>query len=214
MTLAVIRRGGGYEITLRTYQMGPFVEQPSFETNDIADRFRSFINRRFMWNVWNEFYNRDFLIKNNIHFPKMPNNEDQIFVFKCIFHAARYVRIPNVFYIYRLRRDSVSHQQLETPEKHFKKWLTVISIGIESISQIMNEIDFFVQNQQCQVSVIDFFVRDIFNVQILPYYTKYGMDKLEPLVKKYLIGCPNLLSYLFHSSVMYRIKISELSTIK
>ena len=198
------------KVSLRTYQAGSFVEQPTFETENLFERYFSFINRRFMWNVWNEFYNRDFLVKNNITFPKMPNNEDQIFVFNSIFHAKRYVRIPNVFYIYRLRDNSVSHGNLETLEEHFKKWLTVISVGVESISRIMNEIDFFVQNQQCQVGVIDFFTLDIFNVQILPYYKKYDIRELEPLVKKYLEGCPNLLSYLFHATVTYKIKISEL----
>lgn len=70
--------------------------------------FESFISQND-WNCYiqREFWNREFLIRNNIWFPEGVEHEDEFFAFKGILLAERVRYIPERFFIRRYRENSV-----------------------------------------------------------------------------------------------------------
>ncbi|MBQ4404399.1 MAG: glycosyltransferase, partial [Selenomonadaceae bacterium] len=48
-----------------------FVEEPTLEPNDLGKRVEKFLAPKFYWAPWAKFSQRDFLIDNEIKFPRM-----------------------------------------------------------------------------------------------------------------------------------------------
>ena len=129
----------------------------------------------------------------------MKMSEDMIFCFKCLYLAKRYVRIPQITYIYRERQGSFmrSHSDAET---EIDKWMTVIIEGINILDDFMAEQKFFNKHLDLRYLVIDFFVKQHFD------FLKNLLDSLKPheieyLVYRYLskndVKCSALTAYLF-----------------
>ena len=60
---------------------------PYLLTNDMSDRMQSFSVYGIDWNVWGKLFRRDFLMMNNIRFPKIKLTEDLLFVFQTLLYA-------------------------------------------------------------------------------------------------------------------------------
>ena len=178
---------------------GNFVEDITFETDDIAERIKRYHEKYFFWAPWGKLFRREFLLKNHILFPSMKMSEDMIFCFKCLFLAKRYVRIPQITYIYRERQGSFmrSHSDAET---EINKWLSVIIEGINILDEFMSKQKFFDKNLDLRYLVVDFFMKQHFE------FLKNLLNSLKPheieyLVYRYLnkndVKCPALTAYLF-----------------
>ena len=180
-------------------EAGDFVEDITFETNDLTERIKRYHSKYFFWAPWGKLFKRDFLLKNDITFPAMKMSEDMIFCFKCLFFAKKYVRIPQIAYIYRERQGSFmrSHSNAET---EMNKWLTVIVEGITLLDEFMAKHKFFNEHLDLRYLVVDFFMKQHFD------FLKNLLDSLktyeiEYLVYRYLnkneVKCPALTAYLF-----------------
>ncbi|MBR3498452.1 MAG: hypothetical protein IKO05_05605 [Selenomonadaceae bacterium] len=53
------------EIQLTSYQRGSFVDEPTFETENLAERVQGILHGRFMGAPWLHLVARDFLVENN-----------------------------------------------------------------------------------------------------------------------------------------------------
>ena len=180
-------------------EAGDFVEDITFETNDLTERIKRYHSKYFFWAPWGKLFRREFLLKNDITFPAMKMSEDMIFCFKCLFFAKKYVRIPQIAYIYRERQGSFmrSHSNAET---EMNKWLTVIVEGITLLDEFMAKHKFFNEHLDLRYLVVDFFMKQHFD------FLKNLLDSLktyeiEYLVYRYLnkneVKCPALTAYLF-----------------
>ena len=151
------------ELSLKKYDAGESVEVPTLEPKNLKERIERYCEGRFFWVPWGKLYRRDFLLKNKIDFPQMKTSSDMVFCFKCMCSAENYLRVPHVTNIYRIRKDSTSRRLLSSQEG-VKMWLSVVTIGIESIDEFMNERKFFQQNPDCRCKALKFFIDKHFDM--------------------------------------------------
>ncbi len=155
-----------------TFQRTDFVDEPTVEPYDIAERVKKFINYGFVWWGCNKLIRRDFLIKNKIQFPSSDVWEDMVFVFQCIVLAKNYVRVPNIFYYYRIRKDSLSHIS-KTPAYIIQTLLKIVTV----LDKFMDKIEFFQQNPQYKFMMFDWHIQERMNIFANALYLR---DKLSP----------------------------------
>ena len=159
------------------------VDAPTVEPSNLRERIRLCSEGKFM--LWGKFYRRDFLLQNKIEFPQINFSEDTVFSLKCICLAENYLRIPHVMNIYRIRKNSASRKILSSREG-VKLWLSVVTIGIESINDFMSKQQFFQQNPDCRYEILNFFIDKHFDMiknlfQDVPNYEiqKIFYDELQ-----------------------------------
>ena len=164
---------GEDKITTTTFQNGNFVDAPTIETFDIAERVRKFTERGFLWWGQCKLYRREFLIKNKIQFPQSKVWEDMLFSFQCVVLAKNYVRVPNIIYYYRNRQDSLSHIP-KTPQYIIRTLCNIVGC----LDKFMARTEFFLQNPQFRFMVLDWHIQERMGVFCNALYLR---DKLSPL---------------------------------
>ena len=150
------------ELTLEKFEAGEPVDAPTLEP-ELAQRIQRYTEGKFLWVPWGKLYRRDFIIQNKIDFPQMRFSEDLTFSFKCLCLAKKYVRIPNVTNIYRVLKSSTSHKIFSSSEG-VNFWLSVVTIGINSLEEFMSTQKFFQQNPAARRDVLKFFIDKHFNM--------------------------------------------------
>ena len=129
----------------------------------------------------------------------MKMSEDMIFCFECLFLAKKYVRIPQIAYIYRERQGSFMRSHSDA-EAEINKWMSVIVEGMNLLDEFMSRQKFFEKHLDLRYLVTDFFMKQHFE------FLKNLLDSLKPheteyLVYRYLnkneVKCLALTSYLF-----------------
>lgn len=169
-------------IQLTSYQSGSFVNKPTFETENLAERTQGLLNGRFM-GIINKFVKRNFLIENNILFPYMISHEDTIYSWALVFYAKKFLRVPNATYIYRMSEGS-SFRKKRTPFQNINFQINCIINGISKLEEFMISIEFFKQNPKYLYAVLEFFIQVNFNSMLkhslqLPPFVVYETIKKE-----------------------------------
>ena len=169
-----------------TYARREPVTKPTYVENNIEKKFKDFINRKYIYNCWNKFYKHQFLIDNNLYQIEVPNIEDLLYTIQCLCCVTKYVRIPNVFYIYHIRNNSLSHAKSKSVEELFKRYLFIISKSVKDITNFFSHIPYFANSLPNRLELINFCIHDQMN-SILPYYKDMKkIDKIDKYVSKYL----------------------------
>ncbi len=138
-----------------------FVKEAYAGTNDLSERLRLHCKKRFYWSPCIKTFRRDLLIDNHIEFTDIPYYEDLIFCFKCLCYSKKYVRVPYVVNIIRVRANSMS--KLGGGDSAiFTKWLKVFVDGINAMDEFMRGFDFFKQNPQFRHRELTFFTERCF----------------------------------------------------
>ena len=136
-------------------QTGNFVTEPTLETFDIGERVTAFTQKKFMWWACNKLIRRKFIVDNKIKFSALRSFEDFVFAFKCLTVAKNYVRVPFVSYYYRLRKNSLSHENIDGVE------ISVIAIEVvKALDNFMGSQKFFRNNPQYRYAILDFFIQE------------------------------------------------------
>ena len=181
----------------------------SIVKDDIAKRVDDFINRHYLYNVWTKLFRRDFVVENNISFPEYPSVDDARFCLCCLILAKTYVRIPNIFYIWRERKDSVSHKRLIV-EEEINRRVKIIVSGTKSLNDFLDNIDFFINNADYKYKLIANFIHG--QCQYLnPFYFNVPIHIINEILYKTFVSCDSenavLLSYLFNMLNVNRINL-------
>ena len=189
-----------------------FVEVPTLETDDIGQRVIDFTNKKYMWWACNKLFRRDFLIKNNIKFAAMTTYEDLIFTFQCVAGAKNYLRIPDNFYHYRIRRDSLSRKSTDGIEIA-KNLIEAVIV----LDKFMSARKFFIDNPKYRYAVLDFFVPNqlekvAHNLMVFNNFT--AAEVYAFFAKEIFSVKPNenvaLTSYLFTTAGLFKLMIDSL----
>lgn len=160
------------KIIVNTFQQGPYVEQPTLESENIGERIMRFINYRTLWWTCNKLFRRDFLIKNNIKFPHITAWEDLVVCFTCLMNAKIYVRVPEIVYCYRIRQGSLSHKGRDAFE------MTSNLIGaIKAMDKVMEKTEFIMKNPAVRYAFLDWYIQGRLQTIRGALYT---CDKLQP----------------------------------
>ena len=201
--------------THKTDVRTPIDDTIRFETESLAERVRRWSIWDYHWGAPSLFCRRDFLVTNRIFFPDIRVYEDMTFFFECLFKAKRFLRVPNVTYIVRPRRGSVTRDENHLqPEKIIKNCLTVTQSAVKEFKRIMNSLDFFRANKNYEDIVLDFFLNGfnwVSSVNLPPIYAKIPMHKMYELIKKeFNADNAALAAYLFNTVNVHRIRFKEL----
>jgi len=197
-------------LTVCQRQKLPVVSEPTFETPDLTQRLLQWVSRGYNWESVTMFCKRDFLLANQIKFPKLLNDEDRVFSFWVLFSTEKFLRVPNTTYIYRQRKDSVSHKKFPDLTQHFNKWFHILRDGINEFETIMERIDFFAQRPDYRHTVLEFFFNAIFPKVSAPYL-QLPMFALNDFIRK---KCHDddaaFVLHLFNTVNIHRLQIMKL----
>ena len=191
-------------VGLETWETSETVKRPTAVTNNLIERLKMFCQKNFTWSCWNKIFRREFLISNKIEFATITYSEDMPFCFKALCLAKKYVRIPNIFYMYRNRQGSIQHRSV-TAEQLIQMYLAVIIDGTKVFDQFMSKMPFFQteDNFEYRYMVLDFFIREHLGY-FEEVYQKYPVHLIDVLVRENLTPIFDqnaaLISYLFNST--------------
>ena len=187
-------------VAIKSWEVGKPVKKVTIVSNDLKERINTYRRKGFIWSCWNKFIRRDFLVENKIEFATLTYSEDMPFCFKCLCLAKKYVRIPNVFYMYRYRQGSIQHRSV-TAEQIIKMYTAVIIDGMKIFDNFMNQQPFFVENVDYKYMVIEFFMREHLSY-FEDIYKKYPVHLIDILMRESLESTfgsnTALISYLFN----------------
>ena len=188
------------------------VEEPILETDDIGRRVIDFTEKKYLWWACNKLFRRDFLTKNNIKFSAMTTFEDFVFTFQCVISAKNYLRVPDNVYHYRIRKNSLSHKNIDGIE--ISKNLIE---GVKVLDKFMASKKFFVDNPKYQYVILDFFIQGRLESIAQSFFilTDIEIDKIYNYLKENIFSVkPNeniaLTSYLFTTAGLYKLMIDHL----
>ena len=120
-----------------SYKRGEFVTAPTLLTEEISARVESFQQRKFIHSMWANLIRRDFILDNEMIMPNMPG-QDMIFTMCALCVAKKFVLVPNVINLYRVRENSISTEKISEVSK-FRKWLRALRLGFEYLDEFLNE---------------------------------------------------------------------------
>ena len=106
---------------------------------------------------WQKLVRRDLMIEHEIFFPHVSIGEDAIWTFGLIFYAEKFLRVPNVVYIYRGNEESIL-QRKKTTEEHLIFWTNPILLGLKALDNLMSKNDFFQKNPIYRYAVLEAFI--------------------------------------------------------
>ena len=152
-------KDGTNEVGKGTFQRKYFVDRPVLETFDIGERVRKFTEYGFLWWGCNKLIRKDFLLENDIKFPPISVWEDLVFTFMCVTLAKNYVRVPNIFYFYRYREESLSHK----PNDPYDILNTLMKV-IKALNEFMEHTEFFQKNPQFRFMLLDWHIQGRMNL--------------------------------------------------
>lgn len=150
-------------LTVCQRQKLPLTKEPIFETTNLEQRIVYWINLGYNWESVTMFCKRNFLIANQIKFPKLMNSEDRVFSFQLLCSAKKFLRIPNCTYIYRQRAESVSKKIFTDFAQHFNKWFYVMRDELNELEKIMEDIELFSKRPDYRYAVLNLSFRGPFS---------------------------------------------------
>ena len=133
-----------------------FVEEPTFETEDISTRLEKFLKSKFCWAPWAKFLRRDLLIENDIILPPMTIADDVIHTFKLLCLAEKWLRVPTPLYVNRTNTNSIMRRD-RTPEQMIIFRTSPLINGIDYLNEFMYDADFFKKNPAVRLQILNFF---------------------------------------------------------
>lgn len=143
------------EIVIHSEQYGgSFVDKPTLESENLADRVQKILHHDFWVTPWSKFVRRDLMIDNEIFFPPVKIADDDIWTYELVFRAKKILRVPNIVYIWRQTEDSLFHQS-RTPRSEINFWLNPLIHGLKNFDEFMGRQEFFRQNPQYRLAILD-----------------------------------------------------------
>ena len=192
------------QVELDSWEDFPPVKKIVTVSNELKERLKAFADKAFIWSCWNKLFRRDFLISNKIEFAAITYSEDMPFCFKALCLAKKYVRVPNVFYMYRYRQGSIQHRSV-TAEQLIKMYLEVLIEGTKVFDDFMSRVSFFNEedNLEYRYMVLDFFIREHLGY-FEEVYQKYPVHLIDYLVREKLTPIfghnAAFISYIFNAA--------------
>ena len=172
--------------------IGEYVTEPTFITENFTERAECLLNYQFDWAPWLKFVRRDFMAEKNIQFVSTKST-DLIFTCCIVCSAKKYLRVPNIVNICRIREDSLSHKIETQAEKLISKWIEAIVLGFNYVNEFLDGEEYFQKNLDAKYLVLETVVSD-FSRYLFGLYTQIPAFQLDILIQKEFAKYPNLTS--------------------
>ena len=154
---------------------GSFVDRPTLESDDLSERVQKILRHDYWVTPWCKFIKRSLLVDGEISFPQCKIAEDDIWTYELVFCAKKFLRVPNIIYVWRQSEDSMFRRN-RSPQREIKFWVNPLVIGLKHLDEFMSRIEFFRVNPQYRLAILDHFA----NGRCLAQLSKVA-DRVEPL---------------------------------
>ena len=157
------------------------VTRPTFESEDLNVRVDEYFRDRFWVTPWSKLVRRDFIVDNKISFPPCKISEDDIWTCGLLFGAKKFLRVPNVVYVYRQNDESVG-QKSKTLEQTLTFWVSPVICGVKALESMLSRLEFFRQNPQQLYTILEIFIVQRLYIPktfVLPKHRVYETIKAE-----------------------------------
>lgn len=184
-----------------------FITEPTFLTEDIAQRAIDFSKRWLAWSIWIQFIRRDFIVENNLRFAGVVA-DDMLFTICGICSAKRYLIVPNVIYHHRLRADSLLWRDSRDVEKFLHSRLTMLKEGVRYLDEYLNGFEVFANRPDLKEILFDMFAKDLLE-HLTNIYAHVPTHALDAIIRKELSEGDNLAlnSFVFNRMNVYRLQL-------
>ncbi len=173
------------ELQLLKYEAGECVEMPTLEPPDLRGRLQRCIDGQFFITPWGKLYRRDFLLENRIDFPDMKLTEDLVFCLRCLCFAEKYLRVPHVTNIHRIRKNSAALMNI-TSREGVRLWLNIIVRNMFVLEEFTGGHEFFEANPALRNDVLKYYIdlhfamiKNLFTTKQPHEVTKIFYDELQ-----------------------------------
>ena len=156
--------------------------------------------------AWLKFYNRKFLLENDLKFPAMLH-EDQTFALSIVTAARRFFKIPQALYIYRKRENSICR----TPPsdlKHISDLVESMIIGTNYVYNVMEKIFTLAEDKVLQNHIMSVYLNSKFPMEYFYPEHHYNLNgnigndfdnAVSKALKNYFGDNTFVVKYLFHN---------------
>lgn len=201
-------------LMLSRLPMNTPVYQPFLVENNLIERVKDWVNRRYRWATCSSACKRDFLITNRVFFSDAPAHEDNFFNFSLLILSKKYLRVPNAVYIVRPHTGSIIRENEKLNiEKYYFKWLRTLNDSFNVFEKFMTEQNIFKEHPDYRYAVLEFlFQRILDDAKHLPVaYTQNPLFALYELVKKeFHSDDAAFAAYLFNTVNIYRLQLTKM----
>ena len=142
---------------IQVMQSGTLVDKPTLEPEDLKERVQRILDKRYWVVPWSKLIRRDLLIEHKLFLPGLKISDDNIWNQGLLFHAKRYLRVPNVIYLYRFNGKSIMRKH-KTPEQELIFWLDPVLRGLKILDDLMKDLEFFKKNPSLRYELLRYFV--------------------------------------------------------
>ncbi|MBR4151465.1 MAG: glycosyltransferase [Selenomonadaceae bacterium] len=184
-------------------------EEPTFETENLAERVEKFLRFGFDWVTWLKFSRRDFLTENKIYFPAAKTSEDGVWTFKILCTAERLLRIHEPFYVQRSNKNSITRRN-----RSLEDWIILhtnsLIKNVDSLAEFMSGLEFFQKNPATRLRIIDYFISKHL-VQMELVKNKLSANELYEIFQREFLktSSPALSAYLLLLTKLYRNELAK-----
>ena len=128
----------------------------------MTERVQAILNDRYLTVPWTKLVRRKLITRNKIYFPATKISEDNIWNQGLLVCAKKFLRVPNIVYVYRQNKSSVMRRD-RTPQQKINFWLNPVLLGLKALNKLMNKNKFFKKNPSCRFALLKKFVTTRFS---------------------------------------------------
>lgn len=145
-------------------------------------RIEAMLENRTNVASWGKLYRRELIEKYQLHFDDMPNFEDCLFNFLCLYYAKRYVFISATDYHYHVREQSLSRGQDLSKIRQY--WLSGIKTLL-ACEQWMAGMELFQQHPELKLRIKAYFFGIFLKRHMLPISKLYSLEQINQEIGPY-----------------------------
>ena len=168
------------------------INSPIFDTQNLKERVTKLTQNRFWWAPWSHLIRREFILENDLEFPKLNIADDLLFTIFAYCLAEKVVIIPDVLYVWRTLDNSNSraNQTNTQVEKFIHRRVNDTFLGIQILDDFTKNFELFQTEPAYKYALFDFFVRNqIWNLHVL--YSQNPAMKFDHLIRKEFVAIGN-----------------------
>ena len=173
-------------------------------------RIEAMLENRTNVASWGKLYRRDLIEKYQLHFDDMPNFEDCLFNFLCLYYAKRYVFIPATDYHYHVRAHSLSRGQDLSKVGQF--WLSGIKT-LQASEEWMGKMELFQQYPGLKIRLKSYFFGIFLKRHMLPVARRYSLEQINqeigPCCQEYFKEQQDFVMLLLDYCVMQQYQLKD-----
>ena len=191
-----------------------FVTKPKLVSNNVVDRIKEITSYKFAVTPWNYFFRRDFLSKYDIHFPNWKYAEDNLFIFYVLCRAEKIVRLPNIYYLYRLRENSIRTNRSVEIEIH--RYGDHVFQLISTIIKFAEEFPLLKETPNLLYGIFEWMTSKYVFAMIAPIYAKIPAWQIDPFIRKELDKIDDktpLTAFLFSRMIIFNLQLNQSAAI-